>query len=379
MIPIFRPWFGEEEVEAVREVLLSGWVGPGPKAEEFERRFAEYVGIKHAIAVNSCSAALFLALKVLNVAGREVVTTSLTFVSTNHAILQNGAKPVFCDIDPETLNIDAESVADLISEQTAAILVMHYGGHPCEMDTILGAAGKHGIPVIEDAAHACGASYKGRMAGSIGTIGCFSFHAIKNLSTVDGGMLTTNDAAVAERLRRLRWMGIGQDTWERYERKQSSRPWDYDVSEAGYKFQMNDLNAAIGLVQLAKLESGNAQRREIALQYEKGFSGLSWFQLPVERPHVKSSFHAYVGKAEDRDGLIAHLADRGIAANVYYKPNHFYSIYAPFRRPLPITESIWTNLVTLPLFPSMSEGEIGQVIEAVEGFSPNGRDTTAGI
>ena len=379
MIPIFRPWFGEEEVEAVREVLLSGWVGPGPKAEMFERRFAEYVGTEYAVAVTSCSAALFLALKVLDVAGREVITTPMTFVSTNHAILQNGAEPVFCDVDPETVNIDPESVAERISERTGAILVMHYGGHPCEMDAILEVAGRHAIPVIEDAAHACGASHRGRMAGSMGTIGCFSFQAIKNLSTGDGGMLTTDDADLAERLRRLRWMGIDQNTWERFEKKRSSRPWDYEVSEAGYKFQMNDLNAAIGLVQLAKLESGNARRREIALQYDNVFSGLSWFQEPAERPDVKSSFHAYVGKAEDRDGLIAHLASLGIAASLHFKPNHLYSVYAPFRRPLPVTEWIWKQLVTLPLYPGMAHSEVGQVIEAVQGFRPNGRDTTSRI
>jgi len=377
MIPIFRPDFDEAEVQAVREVLLSGWVGPGPKVDELERRFAEYVGSRFAVSVNSCSSALLLALKVLGVEGKEVITTSLTFVATNHAILQNGATPVFCDVDPETMNVDPEQVAAAITEQTAAILVMHYGGHPCDMDSIVASAQKHGIPVVEDAAHACGARYQGRRTGTLGTIGCFSFHAIKNLSTCDGGMLTTDDEQLAARLKRLRWMGISRDTWERFRTGTKSRAWDYDVEEVGYKFHMNDLNAAIGLVQLGKLEGANAQRREIALQYERAFSDLDWVKTPVERPGVQSAYHAYVARVADRDGLIDHLAEQQIDASVYYKPNHLYSVYEPFSTPLPVTESVWQTLITLPLYPSMAQEQVDQVIEAVRSFHPNGQASSA--
>jgi len=370
-IPVFRPWFGEEEVAAVREVLLSGWVGPGPKVEAFEAQFSDYVGAQFAVSVNSCSGALFLALKVLDVAEREVITTPMTFVATNHAILQNGGTPVFCDIEPDTLNIDARSVADLVSDRTAAIVVMHHSGHPCDMDAILDIARPRGIPVVEDAAHACGARYKGRMAGNLGTIGCFSFHALKNLCTCDGGMLTTNDAGLAERLQRLRWMGITKGTWERFRKNGMPRRWDYDVTEVGYKLHMNDLNAAIGLVQLGKLESANAQRREVVSQYNRAFSDVPWLQRPVEKPCVRSSHHAYVVRAPDRDRLISYLGAHEIDAGVHYKPNHLHSIYAPYRRDLPVTNSVWPQLVTLPLYPSMSEAEIGMVIERVKSFQPN--------
>ncbi len=373
MIPIFRPWFGEEEVEAVREVLLSGWVGPGLKVEELERRFAEYVGTRFAVSVNSGSSALFLALKVLGMEGREVITTPMTFVSTNHAILQNEAEPVFCDIDPDTLNIDPHSVADRLSERTAAIMVMHHSGHPCDMDAILEFARPRNIPVVEDVAHACGARYKGRMAGNLGTIGCFSFQAVKNLSTGDGGMLTTDNPDFIERLKALRWMGISRDTWERFGKAQNRRPWDYEVAEVGYKCHMNDLNAAIGLVQLGKLESANAQRREIVAQYGRAFSDLSWLRKPVEKSYSRSAHHAYVARVQDRDGLIEHLNHHGISASVHYKPNHLYSVYAPYRCDLPVTESVWQELVTLPLYPSMTDEEVARVIEAVRCFQPNGR------
>lgn len=374
MIPIFRPWFGEEEIAAVREVLLSGWVGSGPKVEELEQRFAQYVGTQHAVTLNSCSAALFLSLKLLDVAGGEVITTPLTFVATNHAILQNDATPVFCDIDPETLNIDPASIAANITPKTRAIVVVHFAGHPCDMDAIMAIANQHGIPVVEDAAHASGARYQGKMIGGIGTLTCFSFHAVKNLSTCDGGMLATNDAALADRARRLRWMGISRETWDRFgkDNGQTRAPWDYDVEEVGFKFHMNDLNAALGLIQLSKLEAANAQRREIFMQYGNAFKDLDWLQTPVEKTYARSAMHAYVAKVQDRDGLISYLSEKKITAGVHYKPCHLFKVYEPYRRVLPVVDGVWPKLVTLPLFPHMTENEVGQVIDAVRDFKPNG-------
>ena len=368
MIPIFRPWFDDAEVEAVREVLMSGWVGPGKKVEELEARFAHYVGAQHAVSLNSCSAALLLALKILDVEGGEVITTPLTFVSTNHAILQNGATPVFCDIDPETLNIDPKAIAAAITPRTRAIMVVHFAGHPCDMDEILSIANQHGIPVIEDAAHASGARYKDRMIGGVGTVTCFSFDARKNLSTCDGGMLTTNNSDLAERARKLRWMGISRGTYDRFRKNGAERRWEYEVGELGYKCYMNDLNAAIGLVQLGKLESANAQRREIFLEYGRAFAPLDWMQTPVEKPQVRSAMHAYVARVPHRDELIDHLGQHNIDAGVHYKPCHLFDVYKPYRTELPVTDAVWRDLVTLPLFPSMTESEIGQVIEAVKKF-----------
>jgi perosamine synthetase len=187
-------------------------------------------------------------------------------------------------------------------------------------------------------------------------------------------MLTTDDGGLVERAKQLRWMGITRDTWDRFgDEPKNGRPsWDYDVNEVGFKFQMNDLNAALGLVQLGRLESTNAQRREIVLQYEKAFADLDWFQAPVEKPYAKSAMHAYVARVPDRDGLIAHLAECAITAGVHYKPNHLYSVYEPYRRELPVTDSVWQEMVTLPLYPNMTGSEFVQVVEAVRSFKPKG-------
>lgn len=370
-IPVFRPCFDEAEVDAVREVLMSGWVGPGQKVETLEKNFAEYVGTRYAISLNSCSSALFVAMKISGVEGREVVTTSQTFVSTNHAILQNDGIPVFADIDPKTLNVDPESVAQCVTDKTAAIVVVHHGGHPCDMDAIAAIAEERNIPVIEDAAHAAGARYKGRKVGSLGTMGCFSFHALKNMSTGDGGMLTTDDEAIAERVKNLRWMGISRSTYDRFRKNGRAKAWEYDIEEVGYKFHMNDLNAAIGIVQLAKLDSTNAARREVAVQYREAFKDLTWLESLEEQPYAQSAHHAFVVLAEDRDRLIEHLADREIDAGVHYRPNHLYSVYEPYRKTLPVTESLWTRMVTLPLFPAMTNEDVKTVIEAVREFKPS--------
>ena len=369
-IPVLRPHFGDEEVEAIREVLTSGWVGPGTKVDAFEKAFAEYVGTRFAVSLNSCSSALFLSMKVLGVAGREVITTPMTFVSTNHAILQNDGIPVFCDIDAETLNISPASIEARVTDKTAAIVVMHHSGHTCDMDPIVEMARARNIPIVEDAAHAAGGRYKGRMAGSLGTVGCFSFHALKNMTTGDGGMLTTDDEDISTRAKNLRWMGISRGTYDRFRRNGRSRAWEYDVEEVGYKFHMNDLTAAIGLIQLAKLESSNAARREIAAQYHKALADLSWLDLPNEKDYARSAHHMFVVRAKDRDGLIEHLAEREIDAGVHYKPNHLYTVYEPYRSELPVVERVWHDIVTLPMHPAMSNEEIDHVIDAVRAFHP---------
>ena len=367
LIPIFRPFYDEAEVRAVAEVFKSGWIGLGPKTAEFEQRFAAYIGVPHAVAVNSASAALHLALKILNLAGGEVITTSLTFVSTNHAILYNGAVPVFADVEPDTLNIDVQSIARNITSRTRAIMVVHYGGHACDMEPIMTLAKEHDLAVVEDAAHGCGGTYKGRSLGSIGTIGAFSFHAVKNLATGDGGMITVSDPGLDKRLRRLRWVGIDKDTWNRSEVDQKYS-WYYTVTELGFKYHMNDINAAIGLVQLGKLERSNARRREIVHYYNDRFADLGWLELPVEKSYTCSAHHNYVVKLERRDDLIAHLQKQRISAGVHYFPNHLYSLYRQFRADVPVTERVWRRLVTLPLYPGMTDNDVERVVDAVRGF-----------
>ena len=369
MIPIFRPSMGEEEIEAVAEVLKSGWIGLGPKTKEFEERFAEYIGTEYAVALNSCTAALHLALNVLGINSGEVITTPITFVSTAHAIIYNNATPVFADVQEDTLNIDPVDIERKITEKTKAIIPVHYGGHVCDMDEILDIASEHDLYVIEDAAHACGAEYKGKKAGSLSDIGCFSFHAVKNLATGDGGMITTNDEGVYEKLLKLRWLGINKST---YQRDAKGYSWYYDVESVGFKTHMNDITAAIGLVQLKKLDKMNAKRREIVKRYNEAFEDFDWIEMPVEKEYVKSSLHNYAIKVNkgDRNELIAHLAEKGVSAGVHYMPLYIHPIYKKLRVEgnCPIADSVWRKVVILPLYPDMTEKDVEIVVKGVKGF-----------
>lgn len=367
MIPVFKPSYGKEELEALREPFETGWIGLGPKTKEFETKFAEYIGAKYAVGVNSATAALHLALKIMNVENGEVITTPMTFISTNHAILYNNAVPVFADIEQDTLNIDANEISKLVTKRTKAILVMHYGGHACDMDPILEIARKKGIKVIEDTAHACGGEYKGRKLGSIGDAGCFSFHAVKNLATGDGGMITVHDPAQDSRLRELRWLGISKDTWNRSE-VDNKYSWYYTIKETGYKYHMNDIAAALGVVQLKKLNRLNERRREIVKLYNEAFTGLDWLETPVERDYAKSACHNYVIKVDRRDELISYLQEEGISASVHYLPNHLYSMFKKFKANVPVAERVWKRVVTLPLYPDLSDSDIRKVIETVKDF-----------
>lgn len=357
-----------EEVKAVEEVLKSGWIGLGPKTKEFEEKFARYVGIKYAIGVNSCTAALHLALKVMGVEGGEVITTPMTFISTNHTILYNKATPIFADVEKDTLNIRVDEIEKLITSNTKAILVVHYGGHPCDMDSILEIARSKNVKVIEDAAHACGSEYKGRKIGSLSDATCFSFHAVKNLATGDGGMITVHNKEVAERLRKLYWLGISRGTWDRS--KERAYKWEYNVEEIGYKYHMNDIIAAIGLVQLAKLEAANERRREIVKKYNKAFSDIDWLEIPIEKEYAKSAHHNYVIKVlnRKRDKLITYLAENDITASVHYIPNHLYEIYKPYYKKLPVVESVWKKIITLPLFPGMKDKQVEFIIDKIKEF-----------
>jgi perosamine synthetase len=370
MIPIFRPSCGQEEIDSVTDTLRSGWWGLGPKTRKFEESFAEYVGTRYCIGMNSATAALHLGLRVLDIADKEVITTSMTFVSTNHAILYNGGRPVFADIEPETLNLDPVDIERKLSPKTAAIVVVHYGGHPCDMDAIHALAQQQGIPVLEDAAHACGSSYRGRKIGALSEITCFSFHAVKNLAMGEGGAITTNSDPIAHRLRKLRWVGISKDTWSRAE-DVGKYSWYYNVEELGFKAHLSDVSAAIGLAQLQKLDRMNDRRREIVAYYNERFQALEWLETPVERDYAHSACHNYVVKLDDRDRFMAHLADRGIATGMHYIPNHLYDMYQPYATSLPVTERVWKRIVTMPLFPDLTDSEIEHIVDSVCAFTPN--------
>ena len=365
MIPLFKPSCGREEIEAVTEVLKSGWWGLGKKTEEFERKFADYIGAKYAVSLNSATAALHLSLKALNLpSGSEVITSPLTFISTAFAAQYNDLIPVFADVQHDTLNINPEDIKRKITNKTKAIIPVHFGGHICDMEEINDIAEEHKLFVIEDAAHAAGSSLNGKKAGSFGKFGCFSFHAVKNLATGDGGMITTDDKKAYERFKRLRWLGIDKSTFSRT--KKENYVWDYDVKELGFKCHGNDILSSIGLAQLEKLESANKKRREIFKKYNEALK--DFVETPVWRQGHISACHNYVAKAKDRDMLIEHLNTNGIFAGVHYKPLYLYSYYKGSKTDCPVTDRIWTKLISLPMFPDLKNEEIDKVINCVKGF-----------
>jgi perosamine synthetase len=385
MIPVFKPAVGEEEWLALREPIMQGYLGLGPKTKEFEEKFAAYIGVPHAVGCNSGTSALDLAFAVLDLDGGEVITTSLTYVATNHGIIHAGGVPVFADIEEDTGNVRLDEIERCITPRTKAICVVHYTGHPCDMDPIIELAARHDLPVVQDSAHACGSKYKGRMVGSFGGINTFSFDPVKNLATGTGGMVTLSDDADDARMRRLRWLG--------HARPPGTPPapgeadYFHETVEIGYRHHMNDLSAAIGIVQLGKLERHNQRRREIAATYDAAFADLGWVKTPVTKDYAFTSQHKYVIRVpvEDRDDVMAHLKSRDVGCHVHFVPTHLHKAYAPYRTELlPLTEVFWKQIISLPMFPTLTEAEIGQVIEAVRSFpkyasASNGRATPENV
>ena len=367
-VPVFKPKINKDAVFAeLGEVFDSGWLTLGPKTHQFEEQFAQFVGARQAVALNSATAALHLSCQAINLKeGDEVIVPALTFVATGLAPLYCHAKPVFADIEPDTLCIDPGDIERKITSRTRAIIPVHFAGHAVRMDEIMAIARRYNLTVIEDAAHATGSTYRGKSLGTIGDIGCFSFQAVKNLTTGDGGMVVAQDEAIIDRVRRLRWFGISKETWERTDH--ASYSWDYTVDELGFKFHMNDVSAAIGLAQLREVDAHNQSRRRIVDQYNAEFSNLGWLTVPVEKPYTRSAWHAYIVKVPRRDELIHYLSLREITATVHYRPIHHYRVFGESKADLPVTEREWTRLVTLPLYPDMTDADLDRVIDGVLSF-----------
>ena len=365
MINLFRPFVTEEAISAVNEVLRSGWIGLGQKTEEFERSFAEYVGAKYAVAVNSATSALHLALVINGITeGDEVLTTPFTFVSTNHVILYQKAVPVFIDIDPTTLNIDLNHAQRLITPKTKALIAVHFGGNPVAVDQLYDFARHHNLRIIEDAAHACGASFMGKKIGSFGCT-CFSFHAVKNLPLGDGGMITTNDQTLYERLLRLRWVGIDRSTYSRAVTGKYN--WEYDVTEVGFKYHMNDINAVMGIVHLRELDAWNKRRQEIVDIYRSKLGKLEGkLTLLKPNPDAKSANHLFVVRVPNRNAIVDRLKQRNINVGVHYKPNNHYEVYRDYDHGnLPEAEKAYEEVISLPLHLYLTDAEVNYVSDAL--------------
>ena len=361
-IPLFKPYIRKEAADAVAEVLQSGWLSLGPRTLAFEKAFAQYTGARYCVGTNSCTSALHLALHILDLTtGKEVITTPITYVSTNMVILYERLKPVFADIEPDTGNLNPKSVRKKITEQTGAILLVHYGGYPCDLDRFYSLSEEMQIPIIEDCSHGCGASYKGVKLGSQSTLQTFSFQAAKNLPMGDGGALTLNSRSDYDRLITLRRLGVRQESFQKIRYK--SLRWLYDVSEVGYKYHMNDIEAAIGLVQLKYLEEDNAARERIAGRYRRSLSGIPGIHFLNHARDRRSSHHLFCILAEERDRLAEKLRSEGVEVNVHFRRNDLYPIFEA--SDLPNAERFWRQVLSLPMHVMLKDEEITMICDTI--------------
>ena len=362
---------GKEEEQEVIRVLRSRWLSTGPETERFEKVFSEYLGGGYAIAVSNGTAALHLALASLGIKeGDEVIFPSLTFIATANAILYVGAKPVFADIaSTEDLNISPEEIEKKITKKTKAIMVMHYGGYPCDMKAILGIAKRHGLYVIEDAAHAHGAEYQGKKCGLIGDTGCFSFFSNKNLVTGEGGMVVTRNKAWAEKVQRMRSHGMEALSWDKYRGHLSS----YDIRGLGYNYRTTEIQSALGLVQLRKLDRNNRKRKRLVEIYRKELQEVEEISIPFQKFKGNPSYHLFpilLAPSIDRKKVMERLKDFGIQASVHYPPVHLFSLYR--KRfgykigMLPKTEEVSRREVTLPLHPRMKQEDVKWIVKRMK-------------
>ena len=281
--------------------------------------------------------------------------------------MYNNAKPVFADINRGTLTIDVKDIEKKISKKTKAVILVHMGGQPCDMDSILKIAKSYNLYVVEDVAHALGGEYKNKKMGTFGEFGCFSFEAKKNMTTGDGGMIVTNNSDKVDRLKRLRWLGIDKDTWKRYGKK-TKRHWYYEVPELGYKCHMNDIQAAIGLVQLKKLDEFNRKKRDIIKVYMNELKNIPWIELPEDVDLEKGCYWVFIIKVENRDDFVSYMLDNEITTGVHYMPVHLHPYYRRFKAYCPVAEEVWRKIVSLPLFPDMTEIQLEKVVNTIKKF-----------
>lgn len=374
-LPYGLHWIEQDDIDGLVDTLKSVWLTTGPKTLKFEEEFRNYVGSNYAIALNSATAALHVSLLALGIKqGDEVITTPMTFCATSNAALYLGAKPVFIDIQPDTLNIDPKKIEEKITKRTKAIIPVHYAGHPCDMDEIYTIAKKHNLFVIEDAAHAVWSLYKGKKIGSLyGTDAtCFSFHPVKNMTSGEGGMITTDNGLIADKSFKLRLHGITKDAWKRFGAKVSG---DYEMTDLGFKYNMPDIQASLGLSQLRKLEKFEISRTKIAEFYNSELANVPGIELLKCRDYVRHAYHIYVIKIKpedlsiDRDTFIKALNAENIGTSVHYRLVYLHPYYQSlgYKKGLcPIAEDISSRIITIPLFPKMSEKDAKDVVTTIK-------------
>jgi perosamine synthetase len=366
-LPYGRQWIDEDDIAAVVEVLRSDWLTTGPKVEEFEAAFAAVVGARAAVAVSSGTAALHAAMFALGIEqGDEVIVPAMTFAATANCVVYQGGTPVFADIDPDTLLLNPIAAAALITPRTRAIVAVDFAGQPCAYDALSELARRHRLALVSDACHSLGGKYRGRPSGSLADLSTFSFHPVKPITTCEGGMITTDDAALARRMQAFRNHGISTD----HRQRERAGSWYYEMVELGYNYRLNDLQCALGLSQLQKLPDWISRRQEIARRYDAAFAGLEEIRPLTRRVEVSHAYHLYVVRmAGERDRVFAALREQGIGVNVHYLPVHLHPYY---RRRFgtgpglcPVAEAAPEDLLSLPIFPRMSNQDVDDVITAL--------------
>ena len=367
------PLIEQPEIDEVVACLRSGWIGTGPRVARFEEAFRAYKDVEHAVALNSCTAALHLALAALGVGpGDEVIVPTMTFVATSNAVIHAGATPVLVDCEPHTLNVDPAALEAAITPRTRAAIVVHFGGRPCDMDRITAVTRSRGIALIEDCAHAIETEWRGRKAGTLGDVGCFSFYVTKNVETGEGGMAITGSRALADRMRTLALHGMTKDAWRRFSDKGYVH---YDVVDAGFKYNMMDLQAAIGIHQLARVERTLERRAEIWHAYDEAFRDLPVFVPAAPAPDTRHAHHLYTllidvdHVAVTRDDFLERMTQQKIGVGVHYRAVHLHPFYQErygYRTgQLPAAEWVSERTVSLPLSPRLDPSDVADVIEAV--------------
>ncbi len=371
-LPFSPPCVSAEERDEVVDTLASQWITTGPKTKQFEENFKTFIGAEDALALNSCTAGMHVALIALGIKpGDEVITTPMTFCSSVNVIEHVGAHPVLVDVEPDTLCISPERIAEAVTARTKCILPVHYAGHPCDMGAIVKLASERQLKVVEDAAHALPARYQGKTIGTIGDLTAFSFYATKNLTTAEGGMLTGKPELI-DKARTISLHGMSKDAWRRYDKGGS---WYYEVVFPGFKYNMTDIQASIGLQQLKKLDAFQEKRRHVVKRYNEVFSRHDFFEIPTKRPEVEHAWHLYALRLNletlkiDRAQFIEQLAMRNIGTSVHFIPIHVHPYYAKkyeFKPDdFPIAYSNYLRLISLPMHPGLTENDIDDVIEAV--------------
>lgn len=371
-VRLFKPALGDEEIQSIKDACERAWLGLGPKTREFEKAWTKYIGCKESVGVNSCTAALHLAVSAFRFPkGKKVLVPVLTFAATAMAPLYNDLEPVFVDVDEDTLTISLEDLERKWDKDCVAVMPVHYGGYPAKMDEIINFARSKNLKIIEDCAHTAGGEYKGKILGTWGDIGCYSFEEKKCMTTGDGGMICSNDKELILPLKSSRWVGMNKDTWQREKENsvnKNNSHWYYEILELGYKYNMNDLMASIGLVQLKKLPEMNKRRMEIISRYLDAFEDCSTLKPALPYDKNQKCYWMFMLRVQDRDKFISFMQQKDIATGVHYMPLTLHPYFAKYENNTPNAISIWKEFVTIPLHADMTNEEVDYVIDNVKAF-----------